>query len=364
MAHVLWLSTELPDRYGQGGQRRQFHQIRALMRRGHTVTVLVPMSGQNQVSIAAVTDLIRPRTALLGRSIPWAFRRLRRTILSRDWDAIVVSHVESFWLLPNDRLPEIPILTDVHNVMSRWHAISDRPEEAAEALRDEHLVLSRSSIVTTCSEEERRRLVAAHPSFGEKVVAAPLGVDPDEWPAVDFPRDEPLVALFGSWGWHPNQRGLGWFMDQVWPSVTARMPDALAHIAGGGIPAPDRLPEGMVAVGRVPDLARFTAAATVVAVPVLDGVGAAVKFAESLASGASVIATPDGANAFDDTPAFVSADPKVWAEWILERLRSRKDEPAPAAGREFALGRLTWDEAVRPIDDWLRSATHSARVPN
>ncbi|GAA1999895.1 glycosyltransferase family 4 protein [Microbacterium ulmi] len=364
MSRLLWISAEVPDRNGQGGQRRQFHQIRELVRLGHEVTVLAPQSSQDDTSIRRIAAVRRPKLEVFGRFVPSIAVRLRSRIATEEWDAIVVSHVESSWLLPAREALRAPVLTDVHNVMSRWHADHGRPAEAEAAFLQERRAIANSTMLTTCSEQERRRLVEAHPDAADKTFAAPLGVDPDEWPAAPYSRERPVVAMFGSWSWTPNARGLHWFATEVWPRVRLRTPDALALVAGSGVEDPSSLPEGMTSVGRVADLAAFAAKATVVAVPVLEGVGAAVKFAESLATGAAVIATPDGANAFEEAPAFVSADPDEWAAWIAERLARRGLEPAPAPARSFALRELTWAAAVAPIDAWLRTLHAEDRAPS
>ncbi|GAA3664737.1 glycosyltransferase family 4 protein [Microbacterium marinilacus] len=354
MARVLWFSIETPDRDGQGGQRRQFHQIRELGRLGHDVTVLTPHGSQPSASIREVARVVRVRTAIRGRGASWGNRRLRRLFLQGGWDAVIVSHIESARLLPHPDSVPVPVLVDVHNVMSRWHETRGERRQADEAREAEDAVVSHVDAVTTCSEVELRRLLTAHPEAAGRSFAAPLGVDPAEWTDRPLSRDEPVVALFGSWGWHPNAQGLAWFAREVWPAVRALFPGARAEVAGATGDGLD-LPDGMTSVGRVPDLAAFLARATVVAVPVRDGVGGAVKFAEALASGAAVIATADGANAFGETPAFVSDDAHAWATWIADRLEHRREEPAPAAGRAFALSELTWRRAVLPLHAWLSS---------
>lgn len=354
MARVLWVSVETPDRNGQGGQRRQYHQISALVDRGQDITVLVPNSRQDDRSIRALVTVLRPRISVRGRVFKRWMNRLRVTIQSPEWDAIILSHHESAWLMPHRALAT-PVLVDIHNVMSAWHLAAGRLAEATAALEMESGAVRGATAVSTCSETELRRLVEMHPDAAGKAFAAPLGVDPAEWPAEGFDRSEPIVALFGSWDWRPNSLGLAWFLGEVWPAVREGAPDAVALVAGSGAGDVSEWPDGARFVGRVDDLARFAASATVVAVPVLEGVGASVKFAEALASGAAVAATPDGANAFDDPPAFVSADPTQWATWIIQRLQGRSTEPAPAASRGEALSHLTWDVAVEPIDSWLSS---------
>lgn len=352
MARVLWVSMETPSREGQGGQRRQFHQINALRERGHDITVLIPASVQSDASIRTIVPVIRPRLHVLGRPSRRRRDRMHRTIRSPRWDAIVLSHHESAWLVPTHL--RTPLLVDVHNVMSHWHGRAGRAEEAELSRAAEAHALELADAVMTCSELETRRLVEVHPAMAARAFSAPLGIDPAEWPDREFSRSEARVALFGTWSWHPNRLGLEWFVREVWPLVTARVPDARGLVAGTGVDDASAWPPGIDFVGRVADLAGFTASAAVAAVPVRDGVGASVKFAEALATGASVIATVDGANAFDDPPAFVSDDARAWADWIADRLDRRTVEPTPSAARAIALRRMTWDAAVAPIDAWLR----------
>ena len=354
MARILWLSVETPDRKGQGGQRRQFHQIRELARLGHDITVLSPLSEQDDSSLRGIARVARPRLYLGPLAIPGRFDALRRRALSDEWDRIVVSHAESVGLLPPET-PTAPVLIDLHNVMSAWHVRRGQHNESKAWTAREQQALDRADAVTTCSAEERRRLIAQHPDVHIPVIVAPLGVDPEEWPDQSWDRSEPIVAMFGSWGWHPNQAGLEWFRTRVWPSVQERMPTARTLVAGSGVTDAADWPTGMEYVGRVDDLAAFTAQATVVAVPVFDGVGAAVKFAESLATGASVIATSDGANAFDDSPALVSDDAQEWADLIVDRLTSRADATPPDGSRTTALRGLTWADSIAPLDTWLSS---------
>ncbi len=354
MARVLWLSVETPDRNGQGGQRRQFHQIRELAALGHDLTVLTPAGPQDHSTLHGIARVERHRIAILGRALRFLVMRIRKRVATGGWDAIIVSHDDSLFLLPETQ-STAPVLVDLHNVMSSWHRRRGLDDLAADFHLREVDALSRADAVSTCSAEESRRLLAAHPELSIPAIVAPLGVDPEEWPEQDWNREEPLVALFGSWGWHPNGAGLDWFRDDVWPSVRSRVPTARALVAGSGVNDSEAWPAGLEYVGRVPSVAEFTASATVVAVPVFDGVGAAVKFAESLASGAAVIATPDGANAFDDAKSKVSSDAGEWADWIVERLTDRANATVPDPARDDALSRLSWHASVGPLDEWIRA---------
>ncbi|WP_175985672.1 glycosyltransferase family 4 protein [Microbacterium tenebrionis] len=354
MARILWVSVETPDREGQGGQRRQFHQINGLVGRGHEVQVISLHSDQSISSIETIAPIRRFRVAVRGRSVPMLVARMHRAIVTADADAVVVSHVDSRWMLPSGLHVERPVLLDVHNVLSTWYDKRGIVELRDDELEAEQEAFEHVTAVMTCSALEAERLRGSHPQLRLPVIVAPLGVDPREWPDAPLDRENPIVAAFGNWSWHPNRLGLEWLLDQVWPSVREHVPDARLEIAGTGAD-PSSLP-GVAVLGRVDDLVSLTASATVVAVPVFEGLGASVKFAESLATGAAVAATPDGANGVDSPPCLVSADPGEWAEWIVARLRNRRAEAAPAAARSYALAELTWAQAVGPIDAWIRSA--------
>ncbi|WEG09183.1 glycosyltransferase family 4 protein [Microbacterium horticulturae] len=352
--NILWVSYESPDQDGQGGQRRQFHQIRALVSRGHaSVTVLVPRSKQSDTSIRELVRTWRPRLMVKGIHLQPMVWLMHRFIGARRWDAIIVAHHTSWALLPKNL--QTPTLLDFHNVLSRWYRDAGEYRQSAEEFEAERKGIAAATVVSVCSNNERLHLLEAHPEARQKVFVAPLGVDPAEWQEACFPRDEAIVALFGSWYWGPNATGLEWMIRNVWPAVSEAVAGARLLVAGPGVKDAGAWPTGAHYVGRVADLAGFLSRATVVAVPVFDGVGAPLKYAEALASGGSVISTPDGASAFPAAPAHVSQDADEWSRWIIERLRERRTAPAPAPLREYALGRLTWEKAVEPVVEWLQS---------
>lgn len=272
MTRILWVSAETPNEHGQGGQRRQYHQIKALLKIGHEISVLTLASTQSDESLREIVgDVRRVPIAVKGIVIPGLRRALRRAIFRNPAEVVVTSHLESMWMLPPRRQAGRRYLVDVHNVMSDWNFRQGYIEQGTQALASEQLALDQSDAVTTCSDVECRRLLDRHPQHRAEVFTAPLGVDPAEWPEAKYSRDNPLVALFGSWDWRPNALGLQWFTQEVWPRVTELVPSARAEIAGSGVSL-RAVPKGLSIVGRVDSLPQFCAQATVVAIPVITGV--------------------------------------------------------------------------------------------
>lgn len=352
MTRVLWLSNETPARTGQGGQRRQFFQIESLLQRGHHIHVVTLQGPQRDDELRKVASVERVRTHFKGRRLPTQLRgTVRRRIESGSWDRVVVAHGESQAMLSSSwELP--PLLVDLHNVYSVWNESLGRDQEAQEARELELRALNHAQTVSVCSEAERQRLLRGLRT-STPVVVAMHGVDPSEWPEVPRQRAEAVVAAFGGWNWLPNQRGMEWFLAEVWSRVRTAVPQARFEIAGSGLDWLDQPIGGVVKLGRVQSLVDVLARATVVVAPVKQGVGASMKFAESLASGAPVAATADAASAAPESPCFVSDNPNEWSEWIIERLRGRAHAPAMTAERAYALERLTWYNTVAAIDRWL-----------
>lgn len=356
---VLWLSNETPDIRGQGGQRRQYFLIRELVRQGCDVHVMTVVSEQDDSSVRRLAPVTRVRRYLPGGiRNPLSWRSAERSALSGEYSHVVVSHLESWRLLGDQPGPAplpVPVLVDIHNVLSVWHEHLGNAGQAQIYRRLEQEVLATAHSVAVCSQAELDRLPGRGPSHR---MVVPHGIDTEQWNSDPSGPGAQVVAMFGSWGWHPNRRGLNWFLDQVWTRLLTEYPQAECHVAGTDIDPSVGSRPGVVVRGRVADLVEFTQEARAVVVPVLDGVGASVKFADSLASGRAVIATSDAASAHPGTPALVSDDPAAW----VEALRTWMSDPCAAIdvgvrGRRYALDHLSWSKVADPLVQWVRTTS-------
>ena len=348
---VLWYSNETPDLKGQGGQRRQYFQIRALVSAGHHVTVASLAGPQDDRS---ARELAAVRRIQAGGRHPWRRQRAARSLaaLLREpgWDRVVVAHLDSWKTLEACGASiAAPMLLEIHNVLSAWYARIGRDDLAAHWRAVETRAAHSADAVSVCSNREAR-------SLGLVARAAPLvlphGIDPHEWSFDPDPRDQPVVKLFGNWDWDPNRRGLNWFLEEVWPSLRASR--FACEIAGSGIDAAQRGVLGVTTVGRVDSVPHFLSDAWAVAVPVRIGVGAPVKFPEACASGVPMLATQDAADVATIRGGLVSDDPALW----LDQLRALENDPDEIrrdalARRAGALSDLSWDRVSAPLLEWV-----------
>jgi glycosyltransferase involved in cell wall biosynthesis len=269
---------------------------------------------------------------------------------------VIVAHVESVPLVAREvRRRRLPFLLDVQNVYSRYYAASGDTAVAAHWRRREYEALSVATVATACSLEEVEALAGLDAPVS--IELAPNGVDPAEWPETALAAERsPVVAFFGALGHRPNAEGLRWMVDHVWPEIVLAMPEAQLLVFGPGEPQVREAP-GVVFRGRVEDLASALGGVRVVAIPIVHGVGARVKFGEALASGAAVVSTSVGREGFDVTEGYVCADaPSAFAEACLALLR----DPARAAalgqvGRAIALDGFTWERTTTALLTFARA---------
>lgn len=355
---IGWVSSETPDRYGQGGQRRQYHLIRELARAGFDVSVAHYASEQDSTTIRSIVPTVGLRPfgrGPIGRVRNRTWSRFDSWVREVDPDILIVAHAVSARLLPGTLgRGDVPSLIDFHNVDSRWLSTIGHLAEAERARALERRLLQRMTPIV-CSMQERSALLDDE----RTCLVVPQGADPDEWPTPQPPRsDRCVVTSFGSLWYGPHRESVAWFLQQVWPLVRAAVPNAEFRLLGPGDTSGFvDLANGVVASGKVGDLAAAVADANVVVVPTLGGPGSRVKFPESVMSGRPVVATRVAAEGFladgrfdqvDDPVAMATAISRLLGDSGLADLQGR-------AARQHALATLSWASAAQHLVDYLAS---------
>ncbi|MFO8067640.1 MAG: glycosyltransferase [Bacteroidales bacterium] len=105
------------------------------------------------------------------------------------------------------------------------------------------------------------------------------------------------VFFIGAMDWIPNQEGIKWFVDKVWPVIYKKYPDKKFHIAGRN--APDWLIEqfkrpGIIFHGEIPDAKKYMSEHGIMIVPLFAGSGMRIKILEGMSLGTIIITTSIG----------------------------------------------------------------------
>ncbi len=155
---------------------------------------------------------------------------------------------------------------------------------------------------------------------------APIGYDLSQL-QTPAQQSENAVAFIGSLDWMPNREGVDWFMDKVWPKVTAQKPDAKFYLAGRNFPAEVKNMQvpGLVVVGEVEDARQFVSSKAISIVPLFAGSGMRVKIIEAMALGRAIISTTVGAEGINYTNGadiIIANDADTFAAAVLKALNN------------------------------------------
>lgn len=294
---------------------------------------------------------------------PQAREEIRRAdVIDLQWsDSIRLVH------LLRRLNPRARIVGTFHDVMSQSFSREpqDTPQElrywqgiARRSRRHERRMVRALDYVLVFSEKDAELLGSpAH----ARVVRPPVGggAAPVHTPAEPgsgtvlvvshLPRDE-------------NNKAAHWTIDNVWPLVRSRLPDAeLRFVGGGALPSlVDRAAsESQVTLtGFVDDLAGEYAAASVALVPVLQGAGVKFKTLEALLHGVPLVSTAVGLEGIDavELAAGVHDDPHGLADALVGVLEDPTSwQPRADAAQTWAAAHYSREgfaEALREV--WVK----------
>jgi len=159
--------------------------------------------------------------------------------------------------------------------------------------------------------------------YSGKGITIPFGIDPDSYQPDHSTLAFPSVFHLGSMDWQPNQEGLKWFLDDIWPLVIASRPELKMYIAGREMPDWVAAYEtnNVHVLGEVPDAKDFMRKMGILVIPLLNGGGMRVKMIEAMALEKAVVSTPLGAKGVkvkNGKEAILARTPEDFAEGIIK----------------------------------------------
>jgi len=172
-------------------------------------------------------------------------------------------------------------------------------------------------------------------------IVIPYGINIDDY----IPGDQieiNTIFFIGALDWIPNQKGLMWFIEKVWPDVLKRMPQIAFHIAGRN--APLWLQKRLIAPniifhGEVTNAKEFINKYQVMIVPLFSGSGIRIKVLEGMALKKPIIVTLKGAEGLNVTHGkelLITDNPETFISEILELLQDNsKQASLGEAARAF-----------------------------
>ncbi len=251
-------------------------------------------------------------------SRPFNFASVAPLVRRHQPHAMLVYDTEALWHRRIER--QIPFTTtrDEHASLVRAYAETKTAEIDA---------VTSSDHVVCISTEERAVVddIAGH---------APCSVvEPFRWRVrSNGPGWSSRKNMVFSAGWtagidSPNADGLRWFVAEILPIVTRRLPWVRLWVTGASPPEPLRQLEGpsVTFLGQVADLGHLYDQARVAVIPLRFGAGVKLKTVDALEHGVPIVATSIGAEGLprDVSQAFaVEDEPAAFADAVCNLLES------------------------------------------
>jgi glycosyltransferase involved in cell wall biosynthesis len=168
--------------------------------------------------------------------------------------------------------------------------------------------------------------------------------------------------------WMPNQEGVAYFVEEIWPQVRVQHPRARFRIVGRN-PSPqvESLAgrEGVEVLGTVPDVRPYLDEATVVVTPLLVGGGTRIKIFEAMAMEKPVVSTSLAAEGLKviDQQHILLADTADRFATAVGRLLENSDERQRIgrAARELVCEKFAAEPVARQFDAICLQAVEEAK---
>lgn len=191
-------------------------------------------------------------------------------------------------------------------------------KSALRTRRHELEVVARADLTLVVSGVERDVLAIDAPTARVEVLST---LHEMAGPGLPFAQRQDLVFV-GGFRHTPNVDAVRWFVQEVFPRLRQRLPNAVFHCIGGDVP--DSIAalaqEGVIVHGHVPDLAPAMDGMRIAVAPLRFGAGVKGKINLSMAHGQPVVATScavEGMHLQNGVDVLVADKPQAFADAVV-----------------------------------------------
>lgn len=364
---ILFLTNKMPYPPTDGGTISTLTMIKEYSRRGHNVTVLAMNTHKHSFDVnnmpEELTKSIKWHTShvdirikpadmlinLLFSNMPYNAKRFISNTYRNKLKLILQN--EEFDIVQLEGLYLYPYMTTIRkssDALIAFHAHNVEQEIWKRTVRNqtpglrkaynrllsyrmqrlENKSLQKFDLMVPVTERDSHIL----DFLGNKsaTYVATTGVILDNYdiaPEQPAPNQNTLYFI-GALDWQPNQEGLIWYLDKVWPKVLNENPDVELHIAGRN--APPRLVHklnrrNVEFHGQVADAKEFSLRYNIMISPLLTGSGMRVKLIEAMALKKPIVSTyisAEGIFVVNQKQMWLAHNEQEFAQGVLELLKN------------------------------------------
>ncbi|HEX3007149.1 MAG TPA: glycosyltransferase family 4 protein, partial [Bacteroidales bacterium] len=229
--------------------------------------------------------------------------------------------------------------------------------------RFEKQIISSVDGVVAITRHDLEQLSCLEPMRNKTVI--PFVLDMEKYTPSSVSLQD-SVFFIGALDWIPNQKGLKWFLDYVWPELGKGFPSLSFHVAGRN--APDWIKkrctkENITFHGEVADSVAFMNRFGIMIVPVFSGSGIRIKIMEAMALKKAMITTSKGAEGLNITPGqemLIADSAETFKDQIAEILNNKaKQNSLGEAARAFISKEFDNLAISKRVEEFFYSLIHN-----
>jgi glycosyltransferase involved in cell wall biosynthesis len=196
----------------------------------------------------------------------------------------------------------------------------------------------------------------------------PNGVDMAYFKSKEDPIEPFSIVFTGAMKYVPNFEGMIWFLDEIFPLIKKKIPEAKIWIVGTS--PPPRLKayqsDDVIITGFVDDVRPYVDKASVFVVPLRMGSGTRLKVMEALAMQKPVVSTSigcEGIEVEDDRHLMIRDDPEEFAEAVIELFKNKKmRQKFVDNGYDLVRQKYDWQVIGQSIENAFETLTKKNRM--
>lgn len=386
---ILLLTKKLPFPARDGEAIASSSIIRYLANAGHHVEVISIITPKHNFSLNDVPDAIKDKVAFhlvnadtsirpgaivsnLFSDMPYHISRFNTGDIAALVESVIkktpfqIVQFEGLFLLPYveviRKYSGAKLIYRSHNVegtiWKRMAATLQNPlksrylkMQAKRLLKYELKMIPSVDAIVPISSADERYYKEHFPKMVVKCIATGIDVP---LAAVEE-GDMHKLYFLGALDWLPNQQGIIWFVEKVWPVIKAGAAGASLHVAGRNAPESivSRLEDKCTFYGEVEDTRTFIADKGICIVPLFAGSGLKIKIIEAMAAGKVVVTTPIGAEGMPlslDDDLYIAEGAENMAQRIVQIIHNPQEALYKAAqSKELVEENLTTEALGRQL---------------
>jgi len=388
--HVLIVDEEVPYPLNTGKRLRSYNLLKRLQEQ-HQITYVCYGSGEEVLPDCPNVSLLILKSPILKQSgirfylallknllspLPYVVERHKSILMQLTVEKILkqggIDLVHCEWTPYSENikmlLGDFPTVLSAHNVEAQiWQRYYETESNQLKKLyiklqwqkmlNYEKMMSSLYSQVAVVSEPDQAVFVNHYEC--KKVTVVANGVDEKYFYPTPSKMKANSMVFTGSMDWRPNQDGVRYFIEEIFPIIKKRIHDATFTVVGRKPPqwlvALAERTEGVVVTGTVDDVRPYISESMLYVVPLRVGGGSRLKILEAMAMEKVVLSTSVGAEGLDvsDGKDIILKDrAQDFADAACEILKNPGQfNQYEKVGRELILVSYTWDAISKVMND-------------